>query len=197
MDTRAIQSLLHERFGAAIAPVESARLFEFIEVDPLHVDAIARFLRDEPELAFDCLSNLSGCDWPKNAKIQVVYELYSFTHDRFLVIKADARRDHPQVKTVEGVWPAANWLEREVFDLLGVDFVGHSDQRRILLPDDWIGSPLRKDYVEAPEYHGISTVRESVLNMPSAPATAPSAPATAPSATPSPAGPSTTRPVES
>jgi len=64
------------------------------------------------------------------------------------------------------VWPAANWLEREVYDLLGVVFENHGDLRRILLPDDWIGHPLRKDYVEAPEYHGISTIRESMLDIP-------------------------------
>jgi len=70
------------------------------------------------------------------------------------------------VKTVENTWKAANWLEREIYDLLGVHFEGHSDLRRILLPEDWVGFPLRKDYVEAPEYHGISTVRESMLDIP-------------------------------
>ena len=77
----------------------------------------------------------------------------------------NADRANPVVPTVESVWPAANWLEREAYDLLGVVFSGHSDLRRILLPDDWVGFPLRKDYVEAPEYHGISTVRESMLDM--------------------------------
>lgn len=166
MDIRAIQAVLHERFGSAIAPVESARLFEFVEVDPAAIDAVAAFLRDDPEMRFDCLSNLSGCDYPAASKIQIVYELYCYTRRESLVIKVDVRRDDPRAKSVSAVWPAAEWLEREVFDLLGVRFEGHPDLRRLLLPDDWIGHPLRKDYVEAPEYHGISTVRESILDLP-------------------------------
>ncbi|MBI5505875.1 MAG: NADH-quinone oxidoreductase subunit C [Deltaproteobacteria bacterium] len=166
MNTAAIQQLLHERFGSGVGPVESARLSDAVEVDPLSVDEIALFLRDQPDLAFDCLNNLSGTDRPARGKIQVTYELFSYVHRHAFVLKVDARRDRPQVKTVENVWPAANWLEREVYDLLGVVFLGHSDLRRLLLPDDWIGYPLRKDYVEAPEYHGISTVRESILALP-------------------------------
>lgn len=166
MNTTGIQQLLHARFGAAVGPVTSARLCEAVEVDPGAIDAAALFLRDHADLAFDCLSNLSGCDWPARGRIQITYELFSYTHRHSFVLKTDVSRERPEVRTVENVWPAANWLEREVFDLLGVTFLGHSDLRRILLPDDWVGSPLRKDYVEAPEYHGISTVRESVLNLP-------------------------------
>lgn len=166
MNTAAIQQLLHERFGAAVGPVESARLLDSVEVEPGAVDEVASFLRDQPDLAFDCLNNLSGTDRPSRGKIQITYELFSYVHRRTFILKVDARRDRPQVKTVENVWPAANWLEREIYDLLGVVFLGHSDLRRLLLPDDWIGYPLRKDYVEAPEYHGISTVRESMLKLP-------------------------------
>jgi len=166
MKTEAIQLLLHERFGAAVGPVESARLSESVEVDASAVAEIALFLRDDPDLAFDCLSNLSGTDRPARGKIQITYELFSYVHRRAFILKVDARRDRPEVATVENVWPAANWLEREVYDLLGVVFVDHSDLRRLLLPDDWVGYPLRKDYVEAPEYHGISTVRPSALKLP-------------------------------
>jgi NADH-quinone oxidoreductase subunit C len=166
VDIRDIQLLLHERFGSVVSPVESARLFEFIEVDPMTIAEVGTFLRDTPGLEFDCLANLSGCDRPARAKIQIVYELHSYALGHRLVVKADARRDAPRVATVENVWPAAGWLEREVYDLLGVDFVGHSDLRRLLLPDDWVGHPLRKDYVEASHYHGIATVRESPLSLP-------------------------------
>jgi NADH:ubiquinone oxidoreductase subunit C len=69
----------------------------------------------------------------------------------------------PSVETLENVWKSANWMEREIYDLLGVTFEGHSDMRRILMPEDWIGHPLRKDFVEPMEYHGISTVRESPI----------------------------------
>ena len=67
------------------------------------------------------------------------------------------------VPTLENVWKSANWMEREIYDLLGVNFEGHSDMRRLLMPEDWIGHPLRKDFVEPQEYHGISTVRESPI----------------------------------
>ena len=72
-------------------------------------------------------------------------------------------RDNPTMPTVSGVWRTAIWQEREIFDLLGVVFEGHPDLRRILLPEDWVGHPLRKDFVEPTEYHGISTKRESML----------------------------------
>ena len=80
-----------------------------------------------------------------------------------MILKVDASRDKPKVPSVETVWKAANWLEREIYDLLGVEFVGHSDLRRLLMPEDWVGHPLRKDFVEPDEYHGISTRRESLL----------------------------------
>jgi NADH-quinone oxidoreductase subunit C len=78
-------------------------------------------------------------------------------------LKVDLPREAPSVATMEGVWKAANWLEREVFDLFGVNFIGHSDQRRIMLPEDWVGHPLRKDYVEQEEYDGISTQRAPLV----------------------------------
>jgi NADH-quinone oxidoreductase subunit C len=79
------------------------------------------------------------------------------------VLKAEADRAAPVVPSVQGVWKTANWFEREVYDLFGVDFPGHPDLRRIMLPDDWIGHPLRKDYQEAGGWHGISNVRENPL----------------------------------
>jgi NADH-quinone oxidoreductase subunit C len=79
------------------------------------------------------------------------------------VLKIKLPREEPRVATVENIWKSANWMEREIFDLLGVNFEGHSDMRRILMPEDWPGYPLRKDFVEPQEYHGISTVRESPI----------------------------------
>ncbi len=166
MDVAAIQRKLEQRFGAAVGPVERGRIETWIEVDADRIDEVCEYLKTDPALRFDCLSNLSGVDYPAKGLIVIVYNLFSYEHRHEFTLKVNADRANPVVKTVEGVWPAANWLEREVYDLLGVTFDGHSDLRRILLPDDWIGHPLRKDYVEAPEYHGISTIRESMLDLP-------------------------------
>ena len=166
MDIAGIQSHLAGRFGATIGPVAESKRSTWIEVDPTQIDKVSAELQSHLDLKFDCLSNLSGVDYPEEGHIQVVYHLISYDLGHELTLKVNADRERPIVNTVENVWPAANWLEREVFDLLGVRFAGHSDLRRILLPDDWVGYPLRKDYVEAPEYHGISTIRESMLNIP-------------------------------
>ena len=106
---------------------------------------------------------MSGVDYLKDNKIQVVLHLYSYTHRHQIVAKVDVPRDNPTMPSVEGLWKAANWQEREIYDLLGVVFTGHPDLRRLLMPEDWIGHPLRKDFVEPEEYHGISTRRESLL----------------------------------
>jgi NADH-quinone oxidoreductase subunit C len=166
MDTQAVQVLLSRRFGSAVGPVETGRVESWVEIDADEIANASEYLRDAPELRFDCLSNLTGVDYPSKGQIQIVYNLMSYSLGHELTLKVNVGRDRPVVPTVQGVWPAANWLEREAYDLLGIDFVGHPDLRRILLPDDWIGYPLRKDYVEAPEYHGIATIRESMLRIP-------------------------------
>jgi NADH-quinone oxidoreductase subunit C len=166
MDAVAVQRKLAERFAGSIGSVEQGRLENTIDVDASKIDRVAEFLKSEPSLRFDCLSNLSAVDYPHNGHIQIVYNVFSYEHRHELTLKVNADRANPTVNSVVRVWPAANWLEREAYDLLGVVFTGHTDLRRILLPDDWIGHPLRKDYVEAPEYHGISTIRESMLDMP-------------------------------
>ncbi len=92
-----------------------------------------------------------------------MYHLFSLQHRHQIVLKVEVDRAQPSVPSVQGVWKAANWLEREVYDMLGVDFVGHPDMRRILLPDDWVGHPLRKDYQEAGGYHGVTNTRPDPL----------------------------------
>ena len=130
---------------------------------PESIQPVCEFAKSDPELAFDCLSNLGGVDYPKRSVVQVVYHLYSYEHRHPFALKVDAARDNPEVPTVSSVWAHAEWQERETFDLLGVNFIGHPDLRRILMPEDWEGHPLRKDFVEPEEYHGISTSRESLL----------------------------------
>ncbi len=165
MDLAAIQKKLEAKFGGSVGPVTAGSVESWIGVDPDNIEQVARFLRDDSDTRFDCLSNLSGVDYPARGQIEVVYNLMSYPKRHELTLKVATDRDAASVQTLTGVWPAADWLEREVYDLLGVDFPGHPDLRRILLPDDWVGNPLRKDYVEAPSYHGISTVRESMLRV--------------------------------
>jgi NADH-quinone oxidoreductase subunit C len=106
----------------------------------------AAWLRDTPGARFDFCSDVTATDWPARAeRFDVIYCLYSVRHRQRVRLKVRTGEDEP-VPSVTGVWPAANWLEREVFDLFGIRFAGHPDLRRILMPDDWQGHPQRKDY---------------------------------------------------
>ncbi|MBN1959479.1 MAG: NADH-quinone oxidoreductase subunit C [Deltaproteobacteria bacterium] len=110
-------------------------------------------------LSFDFLRALSGIDYLQQDEIEVVAHLFSYSQRAQVVIKTRIERAAPQLASVQDIWPAANWHEREIFDLLGVNFTDHPDLRRILLPDDWQGFPLRKDYQEPEFYQGIPTRR--------------------------------------
>jgi NADH-quinone oxidoreductase subunit C len=107
---------------------------------------VARLLRDAPEAAFDYCSDATATDWPTRAKrFDVIYCLYSTRLRHRVRVKARVADSDP-VPSLTLVWPAANWLEREIFDMFGVNFTGHPDLRRMLLPQDWQGHPQRKDY---------------------------------------------------
>lgn len=162
MEAAAIHAALVARFPTAALGFETAG-DPAVRVKPADLVAVATHLKTDPALAFDCLSNQSGVDQPKRDEIEVVYHLFSYVHGHALAMKVGVPRDNARLDTVSTVWRAAIWQEREIFDLLGVDFPGHPDLRRILLPEDWVGHPLRKDYVEPTEYHRISTKRESLL----------------------------------
>ena len=107
---------------------------------------VGRFLRDTPDASFDFCSDVTASDWPaRPQRFDVVYCLYSTDRHHRVRLKVRAAETEP-VPSVSGLWPAANWLEREVYDLFGVNLTGHPDLRRILMPDDWQGHPQRKDY---------------------------------------------------
>jgi len=107
---------------------------------------VARHLRDESDAAFDMCSDVTASDWPSRAeRFDVVYCLYSTRHRRRVRVKARVA-EHQPIASVTPVWPGANWLEREMFDMFGVNVTGHPDRRRILMPEDWQGHPQRKDY---------------------------------------------------
>src|SRR3954447_6165208 len=133
--------------GAQIDRAPSIDLQTTIYASPQDVPALARALRDRPELSFDFLAELTAVDfWPKEPRFELVYVMVSIAHRARLRMKVRLASDDPHVDTVSGVWPAANWLEREVWDLFGIAFDGHPDPRRLLMPEDWQGFPLRKDY---------------------------------------------------
>ncbi len=107
---------------------------------------VCRALRDTPSLRFACL-DLAAVDWwPGEPRFQVVYHMASFDHAQRLRLKVFLPGEDAHVATVSALWPGANWMEREVFDLFGIVFDGHPDLRRVLMPEDWEGYPLRKDY---------------------------------------------------
>ncbi len=107
---------------------------------------VARFLRDTPEAGFDFCSDVTASDWPTRAqRFDVIYCLFSTRHRKRVRLKVRAAEAEP-VPSVSGIWPAADWLEREVYDLFGVNLTGHPNLKRILMPDDWQGHPQRKDY---------------------------------------------------
>ena len=165
MEAEEIHRRLRETFGNAIGAEWAPGAWPTIEVRGAHVAEVCRVLRDDPAFRFDCLSNLSGVDRKPTDEIEVFYHLLSYEHGHQLALRASTPRPDPVLPTVCEVWPIANWLERECFDLLGVRFTDHPDLRRILMPEDWVGHPLRKDFVEPEEYHGISTRRESLLKL--------------------------------
>lgn len=134
-------------------------------VRPDSVAAVMAHLRDDPALRFDFLQNLTAVDWIKRDVIELVYHLFSYVHRHAICVKVDLPRAAPRAPTVVPVWPTANWLEREQYDLLGVVFEGHPDLRRLLMPDDWVGHPMRKDFREPKSYRGMLTTRPSPMDL--------------------------------
>ena len=163
MDAQQVFARLEQQFPGKVRDFKGEVPEPYLMVDAAAIVEVCRFLRDYADLKFEVLSDLTALDWPKDEKLQLVYHLFSYSHRHQSVLKVDLPRDNPKIATVEGVWKVANWLEREVYDLFGVTFEGHSDLRRIMLPEDWVGFPLRKDYVEQEEYDGISTQRAPLV----------------------------------
>ncbi len=147
-----IHSALTARFGDAVRDAKLDGVIDpFIRIAPGQLRDVALFLRDDPALRFDTLCLLTGMDYT-GGKLGVVYHLASIALGHKIVLKVDVPADSPHVPSVASVWKTANWHEREAFDMIGILFDDHPDLRRILMPDDWDGHPLRKDY-KVPEFY--------------------------------------------
>jgi NADH-quinone oxidoreductase subunit C len=157
MDAKAIHEALVARFGDRIPGADLAAASPFAIVAANAIAEVAAFCKADPALALDNLMCLSGVDYPKETppRMEVVYHLLSYRHLHTFALKVQLPRENPAVPTVEGVWGVANWHEREAWDLFGIVFTGHSDLRRIMLPDDWQGHPLRKDWQDPEYYNGL------------------------------------------
>ena len=169
MTPDAIFKRLQEKFG-------TETIFDFhgdpardkdpwFQIAPWEIENVCEHLRSDKSLAFDYLECITGVDYPDEKHIVVVYHIYSYSLKHRVVLKAYLEREDPAMPTLVNVWSTANWQERECFDLLGVLFEGHPDLRRLLLPDDWEGHPLRKDYEEKEDYHGIPTIRPNPIEL--------------------------------
>ena len=121
-----------------------------IKISASHILEVAKFLRDDDDTQFDFLSCLSGMDL--KGRLAVVYQLFSMVKRHKITLRVEVPTENPNVQSVESIWKTANWHEREAFDLYGINFTDHPDLRRILLPYDWEGHPLRKDY-QVPEFY--------------------------------------------
>ncbi len=154
MTTAEIAALLKERFKDKVLEVVETERHSHVRLAPDVLVAACEFLRDDDRTAFEQLHDVTAVDWIDN--FDVVIHLYSIRRKHSLCLKVKTpSRDDATCPSVTPVWPGADWHERETWDLMGVKFVGHPHLRRILLPEDWQGHPLRKDEGNPLEYHGI------------------------------------------
>ncbi len=168
--------VVRERFGEVVLEVVEHRGETTILLPPEKLPAVARYLRDHPTLRYDSMADLTAVDWLERVpRYDVVYHLLSVQTRAVIRLKTRVGQpgeELPAVPSVTGIWPSANWFEREVYDLFGINFTGHPDLRRILMPEDWTSHPLRKDYpltgIELPEPHWGGQV---ALNRPLPPGT--------------------------
>ena len=153
---------IKSEFGEEYIKVVNVGLQETLQVDKSILVALCQWLRDHPSYYFDFLANITAIDYYPDTRFAVAYNLTSIPYQKQLTLRVeleqvDRSKDNlPEVPSVTSVWRTADWHEREAYDLMGIYFTQHPDLRRILLPDDWEGFPLRKDYEDPESYHGIS-----------------------------------------
>jgi len=162
---------LQEKFPEEILEVGEVAGQTFVIVKREKIFDILKFLHESGELLFDHLADLTAVDWfkKKTPRFEVVYNLYSIRYKQFLRVKAQVPEEDPRIASVTPIWKVANWFEREVYDMFGIVFEGHPDLRRLLMPEDWEGFPLRKDYpLSLPpeqEWQGLVELREKARRL--------------------------------
>lgn len=159
METEKLIELLGEKLGRFIVKADKMHnndLLLLIKKEDLL--SVMGILKNDSEMRFNCLMNHLGVDYTES--FAVIYNLYSFKLKKKVTVKAYVERENPEVDSVESVFKGINWFERETYDLLGIQFRGHSNLKRLLLPSDWEGHPLRKDYAYPEEYNGMILKRE-------------------------------------
>ena len=145
-DRPAVRRLLEFNTGAVLAASDFRGQLALV-IAPALLRDICEVLRRDPELSFDFLTDVTAVDrYPVEPRFEVVYHLRSMKTRERLRLKAPLPGDDPRIDSLVGLWPGADMLEREVYDLFGIRFTGHPNLRRLLMPDDWEGHPLRKDY---------------------------------------------------
>ncbi len=151
-----IKTILEQEFTDSTLEVKEDSFPQTLIVPVGRLFEICQFLHTDPRCYFDLLSSITGIDnGPDAGTMDVIYHLYSIPTNVQLGLQVSLPREQAVVPTISSIWRTANWHEREVYDLLGIQFEGHPDLRRILLPNDWEGHPLRKDYDEQQYYHGV------------------------------------------
>jgi NADH-quinone oxidoreductase subunit C len=152
MQGRDLVHKIEEILGKAVKSASDEGPFPHVCVDSEALKALMSFCVNDLEMKFDFLENLTGMDW--GTDLGVIYQLYSTDLAHRLSIKVSVERHSPRLPSVAGFWRAALAYEREAAEMFGLVFDGHPDPRHLLLPDDWAGHPLRKDYAYPEEYHG-------------------------------------------
>ena len=157
MKIEEIYEVLTKQFGEAILGFDTELAGDpNIHIVPSAIADVCQYLAETDTLAFDSLMCLSGVDLSaKDEDFAIVYHIYAMQHRHSVVLKTAVPKTDPCLSSVSHIWKTADWHERETYDLYGILFEGHSDLRRILLPDDWEGYPLRKDYTEPEFYRGM------------------------------------------
>lgn len=148
MEPKDIAEQIKEKFAEEVKEIKEFRGQVSVIMRKGRIKEIMKYLYETPEFNFNFLEDLCGVDYlgKKEPRFEVVYHLFSLEHRHMIRLRVEVAEDDASIDSVVDIWAGANWHERECFDLFGITFNGHPDLRRVLLPEDWEGHPLRKDY---------------------------------------------------